>query len=203
MADNFTVELDVGGKMFKTTIDTLKESEFLYNLAGGYWLEGSSETQRPIFIDRDGYLFGYILLYLRTGNFNIEDHHLKNLKREADFYLLPNISVKIDSMIEATKPKECIYELVTEDEFKAVSSISISDLTIGNPAYRRAIGVNKHFITSLVCRTSAYNCPRGIFSHNSPSNCGRKCNNAKGSYHEEYITTESTMYLICTTNYKK
>ncbi|KAI9365335.1 hypothetical protein BD770DRAFT_378308 [Pilaira anomala] len=60
-----TVELDVGGKIFKTTIYTLRESGFLYRLLSKNEPEGVPLERKRIFIDRDGISI-QLLLYLYT-----------------------------------------------------------------------------------------------------------------------------------------
>lgn len=86
----------------------MRPSGFFYSLLS----ENEPEEGERTFIDRDGFLFSYVLLYLRTGDFSIEDHHLGNLKREADFYQLPNMSAKIGFMIdEAAKQKNVSINL--------------------------------------------------------------------------------------------
>ncbi|KAI9341612.1 hypothetical protein BD770DRAFT_447750 [Pilaira anomala] len=171
-----TVRLDVGGKIFRTYIDTLKESDFLSNLANGDWSEGPSGTE-PIFIDRDEFLFTYILMYLRTGDFNIDKQHYENLKSEADFFLLPKMAAKIDLLIKEAKPMKTMYELLDEEKFLGISEINIS---------------------SIKCLVQVYNCPRKIRSHIVAWRCGKACANARPPGDDGYKAEETTMYLVST-----
>ncbi|PRP81189.1 hypothetical protein PROFUN_02023 [Planoprotostelium fungivorum] len=86
------VELNVGGRRYTTTKDTLLSIEDTYFTA----LLGSDRWQPDAdgsyFIDRDEELFHYILQLLRTGTISIK--HLNNeqkedLKRELEYYLIP------------------------------------------------------------------------------------------------------------------
>ncbi|KAI9363717.1 hypothetical protein BD770DRAFT_380228 [Pilaira anomala] len=58
-----TVELDAGGKIFKTTIYTLREPGFLYRLLNKNEPEGVPLERKRIFIDRDGFLFSYVVIF--------------------------------------------------------------------------------------------------------------------------------------------
>lgn len=64
-----------------------------------------------IFIDRDGFLFRYILLYLRTRELHIEKQHLRSLRTEAEFYQIPSLLSMINTMISKEELKESRYRL--------------------------------------------------------------------------------------------
>lgn len=61
------VVLEVGGRRFKTTYDTLKESSFFESLLSSRW--NNVRHDGSYFIDADPGLFHYILRYLRRGVF--------------------------------------------------------------------------------------------------------------------------------------
>jgi hypothetical protein len=93
-ADN-RVYLDVGGQSFTTTIKTLTQqinSIFFKTLITEKWNVNTNSIDNPIFIDRDGRLFDYILKYLRTGELIVEDKTIrKELLIEAKYYKLQNL----------------------------------------------------------------------------------------------------------------
>lgn len=191
-----TVRFDVGGRLFRTSLETLRESDFLHNLATGDWSEGL-ETE-PIFIDRDDFLFGYILMYLRTGDFNIDKQHYQNLKNEADFFLLPRMSEKIDLLIEETRPKKMVYELIDEERLRVFSEIDVHDLVADRKSRNRCVGFNKTYIAAIKCLVQVYTCPRGVVIHKDRWRCGRACMNAMSSDSNGYAAREITMYLVST-----
>ena len=98
-ADN-RVYLDVGGQRFTTTVKTLTQhinSAFFNALIAEKWNLDTNSINNPIFIDRDGRLFDYILKYLRTGEFNIEEKTIrKELVTEAKYYKLQNLEDELN-----------------------------------------------------------------------------------------------------------
>jgi len=96
------VYLDVGGQLFTTTIRTLTQqinSAFFKTLIIDKWNKNTNSTTNPIFIDRDGRLFDYILKYLRTGELNIEDKIRKELLTEAKYYKLQNLEDELNLIL--------------------------------------------------------------------------------------------------------
>lgn len=105
--ENVKVKLDVGGTVYRTAKDTLRESGYLSNLVEGNWLE-KIVSEKEIFIDRDGFLFRYVLLYLRTGEMDVDKQYWKSLRNEAEFYLIPKLSSMINKMLDEEQPKETV-----------------------------------------------------------------------------------------------
>lgn len=90
-----SVKLNVGGKVYKTTLDTLTkdpDSMLCAMFSGRHKLKPDSEDG-AYFIDRDGKLFRYILNYLRHGELLCpDDKILRNeLLNEASFYQVQGI----------------------------------------------------------------------------------------------------------------
>lgn len=197
MLESSVVKLDVGGTIYRTTLDTLVESEYLFNLVNGGWMEGTLE-KNDIFIDRDGFLFRYILLYLRTGEVSIEKHHRESLKNEAEFYLLPELTKKINVLIEAERPKETTYELLNQEEFVRFANIDVTGI-LGGRYNRMVVGLNKHFIVSIKCAIRSYDCPRGVFSHKESRDCNVACARVRGQNKNSYTVKDTYMYLVSTT----
>jgi len=96
MSSKQKVKLNIGGEYFETTIETLmKHNEekisYFKALFSRQWQLEKDPKDQSIFIDRDGYLFGYILQYLRTGKIEIDfncDLLRRDLIIEAQFYNL-------------------------------------------------------------------------------------------------------------------
>ena len=65
-ASRSIVRLNVGGKLFQTTRDTLSGSGFFTSLLD-HALEGDQDQDGTVFVDRDGDLFAEILNSLRTS----------------------------------------------------------------------------------------------------------------------------------------
>ncbi|GAA5815793.1 hypothetical protein MFLAVUS_009308 [Mucor flavus] len=175
--ENDIVKLDIGGTVYRTTKDTLRESGYLCSLVGGNWSENLLD-QKEIFIDRDGFLFRYILLYFRTGRLDVDKQYWKSLRNEAEFYIIPNLVTIINTMVDEEQPMKPVFRLLTQQEFTRYSNIDVSGLDRGL-SYRTAVGPGEEYITSIRCDVTSYNCPRGIFVHQEPKQCGKACHRAK------------------------
>lgn len=101
------IKLNVGGMFYETTDTTLLSvngdsnyfSAYLTRIEKNLKEEGIIE----LFIDRNGFLFQYILDYLRTGTIvSIPDKNyiIKGLLIEADFYLLESLSVSLSNKLQ-------------------------------------------------------------------------------------------------------
>uniref|UniRef100_A0A7S2PBS9 BTB domain-containing protein n=1 Tax=Skeletonema marinoi TaxID=267567 RepID=A0A7S2PBS9_9STRA len=112
------VTFDVGGKIFKTSRSCLQNHagiHMLERLVSDTWQKDKDHT-KPIFIDRDGDTFAYVLNYLRYGHVTLpatvlpEDMFLLDL----DFY---GIEPTEDSVRSANflKEKNTPTDLVTFD----------------------------------------------------------------------------------------
>ena len=99
MPSNTKVKLNVGGRFFQTTVETLTKSSdtrltYFKTLFSGQWQSEKDPKDDSIFIDRDGDLFEYILQYLRTGKIPIDINHdllRQDLITEAHFYKLDSL----------------------------------------------------------------------------------------------------------------
>ena len=96
---NQKVKLNVGGRYFETTMETLtKHSEgiasYFKTLFSRQWQLEKDPKDESIFIDRSGDFFHYILQYLRTGQLIIDVNDVtlrRNLTIEAEFYKINNL----------------------------------------------------------------------------------------------------------------
>ncbi|KAK7097651.1 BTB/POZ domain-containing protein KCTD12-like [Littorina saxatilis] len=101
------VELNVGGVMYSTTLDTLLKQPG--SLLASLFKQDSDkahlvkDSKGKVFIDRDGVLFRYVLDYLRNLKLVLPEnfHERDRLKQEAEYYQLPEL---ISSLSMAPKP---------------------------------------------------------------------------------------------------
>ncbi|KAL0205205.1 hypothetical protein P9112_000512 [Eukaryota sp. TZLM1-RC] len=93
------LDLNVGGKLFTTSIETLKKVE-------GSYLSTIDTNQELIFIDRDFTHFQLILNFVRDGDVFLpsECQSLLEIKAEAQFYRLPKLEEKIDVLLAKLDP---------------------------------------------------------------------------------------------------
>lgn len=92
------VELNVGGQVYYTRLGTLTSfpNSYLGKLFSnkkGSSNDLSRDFRGRYFIDRDGFLFRYILDYLRDQQVVLPDHFPERgrLKREAEYFQLPDL----------------------------------------------------------------------------------------------------------------
>jgi N-acetylneuraminic acid mutarotase len=93
--ENTSIELDVGGSKFVTSVATLRSSEgsMLDALfSGRYAVDVCEAGEGVVFLDRDGEVFRHILAYLRDGvvGVGVEDDvvMLSRLKREFGYFCI-------------------------------------------------------------------------------------------------------------------
>ncbi|XP_062237802.1 BTB/POZ domain-containing protein KCTD12-like [Platichthys flesus] len=91
------VELNVGGQVYVTRLETLTSApnsllwaKFTHSSPG----ELPKDSKGRFFIDRDGFLFRYILDYLRDSELSLPEFfkERRRLQKEADFFQLPELS---------------------------------------------------------------------------------------------------------------
>ncbi|PIK49715.1 putative BTB/POZ domain-containing protein KCTD12-like [Apostichopus japonicus] len=95
------VSLNVGGSNYTTSLATLTKfkdsliTEMFTGESDGDLLQKDESGQ--FFIDRDGFLFRFILDYLRTGALNLPDNFQEStrLYDEARFYRLPGLIAQL------------------------------------------------------------------------------------------------------------
>lgn len=164
-ADN-RIYLDVGGQRFTTTIKTLTQqinSIFFKTLITEKWNINTNSIDNPIFIDRDGRLFDYILKYLRTGELNIDDKTTrKELLTEAKYYKLQNLEDDLNLILKR------------DDVFMSTNSY---DATNQSPPCSPSPMINRTRsspysptpISNCITRTSSFNQPVPTKSKPHPS----------------------------------
>ncbi|XP_078350452.1 uncharacterized protein LOC144635234 isoform X1 [Oculina patagonica] len=121
------INLDVGGHLFKTSVQTLTKdpnSMLAAMFSGRFEMKPSEDGS--YFIDRDGTHFRFILNYLRTGKLTLPEGttFLKELEEEAEFYQIQGIIDELKSSkpstIQASKPTKSFEEseILTNDEHR-------------------------------------------------------------------------------------
>jgi len=108
------VKLNVGGKFFMTTVDTLRNHDSMFSSMVSGRLEVVTDESDWILIDRDGTHFEHILNFLRDGtidlNYFSQERDLKRLLAEANYYsIAPLVHIlvqAIDKVVEG-RDKEC------------------------------------------------------------------------------------------------
>ncbi|KAL0236246.1 hypothetical protein GEMRC1_002828 [Eukaryota sp. GEM-RC1] len=95
------IELNVGGKLFATSKDTLSK------IPDSYFASLSTDSD-IIFIDRDFTHFQEILNFVRDGSAILQSDQLalQEIKAEAEFYKLPGLVSIVDEMLKQEKEKE-------------------------------------------------------------------------------------------------
>jgi len=105
---NGKVRLNVGGKIFVTSLSTLvyMQNTYFHAMFSGHF-NVKEDNDGEYFIDRDGTHFGYILNYMRDPSQEIilpEDKTLlKQLLREAEFYRIEHLIELITQEIDYIK----------------------------------------------------------------------------------------------------
>ncbi|CAL1297992.1 unnamed protein product [Larinioides sclopetarius] len=107
------IELNVGGVFYTTSHATLtKESNSLLAQLFGGPLSGGPyrDSKGKFFVDRDGVLFRYILDYLRDQRIVLPEnfHERRRLRHEAEYFNLPGLIAKLDSIPAANSPSSLI-----------------------------------------------------------------------------------------------
>ena len=123
-----TINLNVGGHVFKTSVQTLTKdpnSMLAAMFSGKFEMKPCEDGS--FFIDRDGTHFRFILNYLRNGKLTLPEGatFLKELEDEAEFYQIQGIIDELRSSeptVQASKPTETFEEskILTNDEHRSV-----------------------------------------------------------------------------------
>ena len=101
--------IDVGGVQYVSTIATLSKSPTLKTLIAAH-----SDASDPLFVDRDGFAFHYILNFLRNGTVQVgeDNSYLEFLVLEAGFYGLAKMESQLSKKMSLA-PKQDVGALVS------------------------------------------------------------------------------------------
>ena len=131
-----TVNLNIGGQHFTTSIQTLTkdpDSMLAAMFSGSFELKPCEDG--AFFIDRDGSHFRYILNYLRTGKLNLpkDTTFVKELLEEAEFYQIQGMIDELvpnESTLATSTPAEMFLEseILTNEEHQRVLKAWLSPL---------------------------------------------------------------------------
>jgi hypothetical protein len=105
------VRLNVGGMRYDVSRSTLErcEGSMLISLISEHWKEGNSDE--PIFIDRNGRLFEYVLDYLRTAKVYLPATVSPlALEEEFEFYGIEADMTKVQCMDASMGSLNALYE---------------------------------------------------------------------------------------------
>ncbi|RYR32602.1 hypothetical protein Ahy_A10g047137 isoform A [Arachis hypogaea] len=126
------VRLNIGGKKFCTTTDTLTQREPDSMLAamfsGRHTLcldsDKAMSNSGYVFVDRDGKHFRHILNWLRDGVVpTLEDSEYNELLREAEYYQLLGLIDGINTVLNKRKEDDDLHtELTRTDIIKCIQS---------------------------------------------------------------------------------
>ena len=104
-----TVMFDVGGKIYKVSHSLLEQHSetVLAKLVDDKWL-ADSDKGKPVFIDRNGIAFEYVLDYLRYGSVELPPNiMMSTVTRELDYY---GIDI-VEDTIKQDSPADELHRL--------------------------------------------------------------------------------------------
>jgi len=190
LAADAPIRLQVGGRHFTTTKDTLTESGFFTSLLSGRW--DSALEDGSYFIDADPTLFEHILRYLRRGVFplffditNGHDYYLYlSLLEEARYFQIP----RLEDWLEKKRYLEAVQVTSSSEQYDH-----------GEIDWQRSVvpaGTTLEYHpfwgTKMV-----YICPRFIPQHRGkPEACGRRCGAAQGDDDDTFEQEPSVRMLV-------
>jgi len=98
------ISLNVGGVIYQTTKGTLLKYQgtMLESMFSGRHCI-TKDAKGNIFLDRDGFIFKYILNYLRTGQFpDLSKKEMLELREEAEYYAITPLVKALEKQLEST-----------------------------------------------------------------------------------------------------
>lgn len=121
------VRLNIGGKKFCTTVDTLTQREpdsMLAAMFSGRHTLCQDPDKGYFFVDRDGKYFRHILNWLRDGSVpTLNESEYSDLLREAEYYQLLGLEEGINAALNKRKEFDDLNsELTRTDIIKCIQS---------------------------------------------------------------------------------
>ncbi|XP_071775623.1 BTB/POZ domain-containing protein KCTD12-like [Centroberyx gerrardi] len=129
------VELNVGGQVYVTRLKTLTavpNSLLWTKFTKSSPSELPKDSKQRFFFDRDGFLFRYILDYLRDSNLILPDFfkERRRLQKEADFFLLHELSKRLAA---DSKASSCNEESGDPEEAELSPATATSEAALRSP----------------------------------------------------------------------
>lgn len=107
MEGPLTINLNIGGQIYTTTIDTLtRQPNSLFTaMFQEQSLQVLRDSEKNVFIDRDGNNFRFVLNFLRSSELNLprDFQDFKNLASDAEFYRLPALKKAVEKQEQSMK----------------------------------------------------------------------------------------------------
>lgn len=114
---NYKIKLNIGGKIFTTTLETLTgEKDNFFSAMFSEQFNTKPDEDGEYFIDRDPKLFPYILNYLRNStepewDLLIEKHLFNRFQEEIDFYQIKSLKRSLEKTEKSVGDKVPILEI--------------------------------------------------------------------------------------------
>lgn len=122
------IRLNVGGRMFETTVDTLTQRDpdsmlgAMFSGRHSVHLE-PSKVAATVFVDRDGKHFRHILNWLRDGSIPLHNPALYHeLLREADYFQLRGLAAQLAQASQISPDEDNTPELSRKEVILALQS---------------------------------------------------------------------------------
>ncbi|XP_022783196.1 uncharacterized protein LOC111323997 [Stylophora pistillata] len=113
-----SIKLNVGGKIYNTTLDTLRKDRdsMLCAMFSGRFELKADPDDGAYFIDRDGKLFRYLLNYLSDGDLLYPDDQTvrEQLLKEAEIYKIQGIISHLEEAMSPALPSSIIKDEIDE-----------------------------------------------------------------------------------------
>jgi len=123
------VKLNVGGKTFQTTWDTItKESNSMLSAMFAGQIPVHLDENGAVFIDRDGKYFKKVLTFLRNGSLEIPSERSQcfDLMKEAEFYQISSmISFLQDSLSDQSEGSPSLYRALGSSPAKLGKQVTV------------------------------------------------------------------------------
>ncbi|XP_070545632.1 BTB/POZ domain-containing protein KCTD21-like [Ptychodera flava] len=119
------VRLDVGGKVYTTSVTTLtKYSESMLGAMFSGRVPVQTDDSGTFRIDRDGKLFRHVLNFLRSSKLHLPENFQEydQLLDEADFYQIDALTEAVSEMRQQRQSDERLGEPAQYIEFNFLSS---------------------------------------------------------------------------------
>jgi len=145
-----TIKLNVGGTVFETTKDSLKNSTYLTS-----FIERWTKSNEAIFIDRSPKIFEHVLAYLRDFNYPYPDKY----SYELDFYGIKYIVIdKMNKMDELLKKLSNIEtqmnQLISKDTNESHKCTNCSTMVKFTDTCARCVSkLDKNWHECRICTT--------------------------------------------------